>query len=134
MTENKSRAKNRPVRKPVGTRRVLSAEQRPGYHRRWVNDIDDRIQMFIEGGYTPVAGDADNSDKRATDPSKLGSSQTRKSVGGGVEAVLMEIPLEWYNEDQAAKQQRNDEIEASYNPKARNTEFSYGNVLKKTKG
>ena len=39
----------RPVRVPIGTRNVLTAPQRPGFVRRFVNDEPGRISQF-EGG------------------------------------------------------------------------------------
>ena len=133
--ERSERAKSRPKRVPVGTRKVLVAEDRPGYHRRWVNDQGDRIQAFLDAGYTPVrqAG-ADISDERTQDPNKLGSSIVRKSVGGDVYAILMEIPQEYYDEDQAAKAAYVDEKEESFDPTKRISNTTYGTKYKKTFG
>ena len=39
-----------------------------------------------------------------------------KPVGSGVKAMLMETKDEYYQEDQAAKQARNDAIEDAYSP------------------
>ena len=97
------RAKNRPQRTPVGRRNVLTAEQRKGYVRRWVNDVDGRIQMFEEAGYEAVTTPTQVGDEIAGSASQVGSV-VRKPVGGGVTAVLMEIPKEFYSEDQAAKE------------------------------
>ena len=98
----------RPKRKPITKRNVLTSKARPGYVNRWVNDIDDRIMMFEEAGWKVVRKDSqDTSEKKAEEPSKLGSI-VRKAVGGGYYAVLMEIPQEWYDEDQAAKQAEKD--------------------------
>lgn len=125
----------RPKRVPVGTRKVLVAEDRPGYHRRWVNDTGDRIQIFINAGYTPVQEQgADISDLRAQDPSKMGNSLVRKAVGDNLYAILMEIPLEFYNEDQKLKQDYIDEKEQSYDPTRKVTSTTYGAVYKKTQG
>ena len=108
---------NRPKRVPIGTRNILIAEQREGYYRRWVNDIQDRLNQFKEAGYGHVTkGDADISDQRAQDPSKMGSSVVKKAVGGGMYAYLMEIPLEFYREDQSEKQAYLDKIEKDIDP------------------
>lgn len=98
-----SRVRNRPQRTPIGRRNVLTAEQRPGYVRRWVNDEDGRIAMFQEAGYEPVKTPTEVGDPMAGNASQLGSV-VRKPVGGGKTAVLMEIPEEFYLEDQAAKE------------------------------
>lgn len=133
MTKNtkKTRATNRPKRTTIGTRRVLSAEEREGFNRRFVNDTDDRIQRFLDAGYTFVEReDADTSDLRAQDPSKMGKSRVRKSVGNGVNAFLMEIPQEWYDEGQALKRAKIEEIEASIDPKNHKNPTMYGEMKK----
>lgn len=80
----------RKERKPVGLRSpVKKTETRPGYHRRWVNDVEDRLQIFEEGGYEAVLD-------------KDGSMKTRRA-GAGRRQVLMEIPQELYDEDQQVK-------------------------------
>jgi hypothetical protein len=101
--------------------------------RRWVNDQEDRINMFKEAGYTPVVGNADTSTPDARDPNKIGSI-VRKHVGGGTYAVLMEIPEEFYKEDQEAKQHRVDEIEESYDPTKKIVENTYGIKMKRIYG
>lgn len=106
MTTRKTETNSRPARKsrkPINSKNLLRAEQRPGFVRRYVNDVDTRIQMFLEAGYEPVKGQDNINDYRAQDGSQLGSV-VRKPVGGGVTAVLMEIPEEFYKEDQISKQ------------------------------
>lgn len=102
---------NRPKRTPLGIRNVLTAEQRPGFVRRWVNDVDDRLSRAKEAGYSPVLKPADTSDPRAGADSQMASA-VAKSVGGGTRAVLMEIPEEFYREDQTAKQRAVDATES----------------------
>jgi hypothetical protein len=103
-------------RVPLGTRQVLTSEQREGFHRRWVNDVDTRIQQYLNAGYTPVEGESDTSVDRAQDPSKEGSALVRKHVGNGVYAVLMEVPLEIYNADKAVLHKEIDETEELIDP------------------
>lgn len=110
---------NRPKRTPLGTRNVLTAEPREGYVRRYFNDVEDRIAKAKAAGYTPVMGLADTSDERAGTDSQMGSV-VAKSVGGGVRAVLMEIPEEFYREDQEAKQREVDATESGLRPQALN--------------
>lgn len=102
---------NRPKRTPLGMRNVLAADQRDGFVRRWVNDVDGRIERAKEAGYAPVLKPADAADPRAGASSQVGSA-VDKNVGGGVRAVLMEIPREFYEEDKAAKQAIVDRSEA----------------------
>lgn len=99
-------------RVPVGTRNKLTAPERPGYVRRFVNDVDGRLSMFEDAGYGAVRVPTQVGDPAAGDSSQVGSV-VRKPVGGGVTAVLMEIPKEYYEEDQLAKEQRLKEKEKS---------------------
>lgn len=105
-----TRAQKRPTRDqkriPVsGNRNVMTVMDRdPGYSYRWVNDNSDgRIDRFKLGGWTFVekadhtVGDAD------VNTSTGASSLVTKMVGKDVTAYLMRIPMEFYEEDQAAK-------------------------------
>lgn len=105
--EGKSRAIStaRPgERVPLHRQNIIHADTRPGYVRRLVNDTDDRIERFQKAGWCPVEGEQIG-DEHAGDPSSLGSVSV-KSVGSGMKAILMEIPEEYYNADQADKQSK----------------------------
>jgi hypothetical protein len=124
--------KKKRKRVPIGTRNVLKFSKRPGYVRRVVNDVDDRIQRFKDAGYEIVHGDETGGDPIAGAASKMGSA-VNKPVGGGVTGVLMEIPEEYYHEDQAAKQAEIDKIESGMRRKLRPDQADerlgqYGNV------
>ena len=102
---------------PVGSARdiLTVANPDPNYHYRWV--LDDpkrpgRLQRFLTGGYEIVTDDVEVGQK-AVDRSnkKLGSAITRPD--GGSTLVLMRILKEWYDEDQAAKQEKIDDLEAT---------------------
>lgn len=114
MAKNSSR----PTRVPVsGARNILTVSGKdPNYAYRFVNDIDHgmRVQMFKDGGWEIVDRNTDIKvgDKVVDQGSVVGSTVTRY-VGHGVTAVLMRIPLEWYEEDQAAKAAKVDEVEAT---------------------
>lgn len=110
MSEETAKAgatrKRRPKRTPIGRRNVLTVDKRdPNYYYRFVNDVDGRLQMFEEAGYEAVKEPTQVGDPRAGDASQLGST-VRKPVGDGKSAVLMRIPKEYYEEDQAAKEER----------------------------
>lgn len=91
-------------RTPVGRRNVLTAPEKKGFKRRYVN-IDDsaRINMFQEAGWKIVDEKTQMGDENVGQASQVGST-AHKPVGGGTNAVLMEIKDEWYAEDQAAKE------------------------------
>ena len=102
--------KKRPTRTPIsGGRDILAVkDQDPNYVYRWINDTPGRLERFKAAGYEPVTATLEVGDKAVDRNSKLGSVITR-SVGGVLTAVLMRIPKEWYDEDQAAKQAQIDE-------------------------
>jgi len=96
----------RPRRIPVsGPRDVMTvAGKDPNYVYRWVNDEEGRLDRFKLAGYEIVTSEHEigmPSVNKASD--KYGSAYVKK-VGNGVVAVLMRIPKDFYNEDQAAKQ------------------------------
>ena len=112
--EGKSRATKtaRPEeRVPLHRQNIIHTDTRPGFVRRLVNDVDDRIERFQKAGWSPVEGEQIG-DEHAGDPSSLGSASV-KSVGAGMKAVLMEIPEEYYKADQKDKQTKVDELEAA---------------------
>lgn len=102
----------RRTRVPLGMKQTaLAAEQRPGYVRRWVNDTSGRLQQAEDGGYTFVSSDqtAKSTDVGARISRVVGKNEN----GEGMRAYLMEIPQEWYDEDQRAKQKPVNEFEAA---------------------
>ena len=103
-------AKNRPKRTPIGTRSILKAPERKGFKRRFVNDEPGRIQAFLDAGYVIVDQETQMGDKNVGQASQVGSV-AQKPVGGGMNAVLMEIPEDYYREDQAAKETRIKDLE-----------------------
>ncbi len=111
--EGASRAESsdRPERVPLHRQNIIKAGERPGYVRRLVNDVEDRLERFKLAGWAPVEGESVG-DSHAADPSSVGS-MTTKSVGMGTKAVLMEIPKEVYDADQKDKQTRVDSLEAA---------------------
>jgi len=121
VVEQTDKPRARPHRRPLSRRDVLSFPRRPGYYRRVVNDTGGgrRIQAFKDAGYEEVRdGSLTGADGEAGRPSQIGKNVTRV-VGtdqqGAIRGVLMEIPLEFYNEDQAAKQRRIQEMEDTIN-------------------
>jgi len=94
-------------RVPLGTPQAkLHAEKRPGYVRYWFNDKPGRIEAARNAGYQFVMESGDQ--KRRLN---VGTNE----AGQPLEALLMEIPEEFYKEDQALKQVPLDEFEAAIN-------------------
>jgi len=123
----------RPSRQPVGLRnRMTVQDQDPNYHYRWVSDSDktgDRIEQFKAAGYEVVPrGTHKVGNSRVQAASPEGSVETL-SVGGGITGVLMRQKKEFYDEDQAAKQERVDATEESLRKPT--LDGQYGHVFKK---
>ena len=109
----------RVTRVPVSQRNILTVKGKdPNYVYRVVNDQDDRIAQFLEGGYELVEKETtDVGDKRVSSGTPVGSKQ-HLSVGQGTKAYVMRIKKEFYEEDQAAKQGFVNKQEASIKDKA----------------
>jgi hypothetical protein len=124
-TKETTRTRRTPIN---GTRNRLSVRgKEPGYTYRIVNDTDDRIQTLQEIGYEIVTDSKVSvGDKRIANPTQEGSP-VQVSVGQGVKAYLMRQKQEWYDEDQIAKNAKNDELEAQMKREAKDSGF-YGKL------
>lgn len=114
--ENTREASGRNTRVPLGVARSkLTVAGREGYVRRWINDYDGRLQNAQDGGYEFVQNDAikqigdadiDNENR------DLGARVSRVvDKTTGQRAYLMEIQTDFYQEDQAAKIAKVEEID-----------------------
>ncbi len=83
-----SRAK-RPHRVSIFEQRKMPEYSREGYHPCYVNDTPGNIGAYEAAGYTKVVKDGE--------PVRLPVDSRH-----GIEAVLMEVPMEFYLEDQAS--------------------------------
>lgn len=125
VTKRTVRTKRTPIN---GQRNILTVRGKdPAYSYRIVNDVDDRIQEFLERGYELVADEAVSvGDKRVAKPTQSGSN-VELSVGQGTKAFVMRIKKEWYDEDQAAKAAKVNEIENQMKADARK-DGNYGSI------
>lgn len=131
MTEQpaKPTAKKRPSRTPInGRRSILGVKGKdPNFEYRIVNDVNDRVNEFLERGYEVVTdGDVTVGDKRVGKVSATGSP-VEISVGQGTKALLMRIPKEYYEEDQKAKAANIAAIEADIKAETRK-DGNYGSI------
>lgn len=116
-------------RTPInGTRSRLTVRgKEPGFVYRIVNDTEDRIASLQEMGYEIVTDSSVTvGDKRIANPSQEGSP-VKVSVGQGTQAYVMRQKQEYFDEDQAAKNARNDELEAGMKKEAASSGF-YGKL------
>ena len=86
-------------RKKLAGRDRLTAAQKKGFKRRFVNADPERIQAFKDAGWQIVT--KENLGEGLQNPV---GSQAETPVGGGQTAVLMEIREDWWKEDQADKE------------------------------
>jgi hypothetical protein len=121
MARTPTVASARPRRTPLSTRNRLSIKNKEeGFVYRIVNDVDDRVELLKERGYDVCTNEQVGAigNKRVDNTSSLGSV-AHFSVGQGTKAVVMRIPKEYYEEDQAIKQQEVDALEATMKGDAR---------------
>lgn len=92
------------TRKPFGSQvQKLAYPPRPGFHRHWFNDTPGRIARAMEAGYKHVQ------DRDGKNVARIvGVAQQ----GGGQNAFLMEVPEQWWRQDQSLKDKARDEIDA----------------------
>lgn len=114
MATARSEAK-RPKRQSInGSRNVLGVSgKEAGFEYRIVNDTGDRIAQFEELGWEVVKDtNIKVGDRRVANPTSEGSA-VKVSVGGGVQAYVMRMRKDWYDENQAEKQEYVDRTESA---------------------
>lgn len=136
MTNARKEQSAHPKRVPVSSSRAplkVNGFDQTNQVGRWVNDIDDRIIRFLEGGYQFVNQDGSLSVGEGGSAGSASSvdSRVKKPVGKGVTAYLMAIPREFYEADQAAKQREVDATEEAMKRPGKGSiskEVDYGTV------
>lgn len=126
-TKKDALVRERKERTPVGgARDVLTVNGKdPNYVYRWVLDAPGRVTRFEQGGYEVVTDALEIGQRTVDRESKVGSAVTKASGSGGT-LVLMRILKEWYDEDQQAKQDRIDDLEATMRQEATQRDSDYG--------
>jgi len=97
-----------------GERKLADLAPRAGFIRRWFTNTEGRIQRFIDRDWEVVESD---------------SQSTERGIGGGDRGILMEIPEEFYKEDQAEKtanirniERKSDQLgDGEYSPRGKDT-------------
>lgn len=119
----------RTSRATLGTRQILSVSGKdPEFHYRVVNDDGDRVNQLLDLGYViEEAGAVRVGDKRVGNPTPTGS-KAEVSVGRGMKAYVMKQRLDWYLEDQAAKQEQVKKSEDATKAEAINNGSDYGSL------
>ena len=122
-------ASARPKRIPIAARNRLEIRNKePGYVYRIVNDEDDRIWRLQDAGYEIATKESIGAvgNRKVDSASSLGSV-AHFSVGKGTKAVVMRQKDEFYREDQKAKQDEIDALEATMKGDARKA-ADYGSL------
>ena len=111
-------------RNPVEGKNKLTVKGKdPNYVYRIVNDIDDRVQDFLDRGWElDVSENIRVGDSRIDETSRLGKVRL-VSVGGGFKAVVMRIRKDWYDEDQEAKQEYVKKTEQAMRPNTADAQY-----------
>lgn len=93
------------TRRPFGSQtQKLAYESRAGFHRHWFNNSPGRIDAALAAGYTHVEDKDGRKVQRV-----VGVSEG----GDGLLGFLMEIPLDWYQEDMARQQTELDKTDSA---------------------
>ncbi len=101
--EEPVRAERVPVASSRSPLTVKGFDQK-NYQGRWVVDIDDRIQTFLDGGYEFVPkSEIHSAGERTTESSSGLDSRVSKPAGRGRTLYLMRLPRKFYEEDRKAK-------------------------------
>lgn len=104
------------TRRPFGERRLrLENTPIPGFQCYWFNDLPGRIDQAKEAGYTHVT------DSNGAPVVKVAGVM---EGGGGLKAYRMKIPIEFYLEDQAAKEAPRAEIDAQMRQGGKDSGYS----------
>lgn len=128
---NEDRAVARPERVSLSKQKVMSAPERKGFKRRWINE-GVRVDMFLRAGWTLVEGDNSVTHQDlGTVEGQPGSYICRAVNKNAPEApthrqYLVEIPIEWYDENKADYYANLDAKERSFD-KTKNPHM-YGGV------
>ncbi len=121
----------RTARVPVSSSRsplAVKGFDQKNYQGRWVSDIDQRIQAFLDGGYEFVPkSEIQSAGERTAETSSGLDSRVSKPGGRGVTLYLMRLPRKFYLEDRAAKDAEIDRTEEGLK-KAPKGEGNYGKV------
>jgi hypothetical protein len=131
MAQNDKNVAKAPVgrtrRSPLTNKGKLSvARKDPDFEYRIVNDDGDNVADRIAQGYVLVERSETDVGTPRVDAASAEGTPIQLSVGQGKKAFLMKIPKEYYEEDQAIKQDAVDKTEAA--TKAEALSGTYGKI------
>lgn len=132
MSES-TRAVKRPQRVPMHQQNVFTAENRDGFKRMWVNEYIGAVAAHELAGWTVVLDAKAKTHDGQSQIESQSDSVVRRVVNKDPHApcrtaVLMEIPLEIYMEDQKAEQDILDQQELQWNKNRSQNEYGSLNI------
>lgn len=128
-----------PERVPYSKQALMSVDQREGYVRRFVNEYEGEVAKMIKAGWAVVTKPSVNkSDLEQNTLDSVVRIVVNKDINANCKtAVLMETPIEWYEEDMQNQMKELDQQEAEIDPKKYHqkgfdgTDFGYMKQSKK---
>lgn len=122
----------RPQRIPVASSRaplVVKGLDQKNFFARWVADIDERIQNFLNAGYEFVNRDQiQSAGVKTVETTNSTDTRVSKPGGRGVTLYLMRQPMKFYKEDRKAKDREIDLTEESIKPSKEKDGANFGKV------
>lgn len=111
--KDKARPKRTPVYEANRNKITVTNLDDQNYMHRWVNDVENRLQTFLEGGWIFVDKKGHAVGDGGVESSNVLGSALSKGMGGGVTSYLMRIPIALWKEDQERKErEENSALEA----------------------
>lgn len=101
-----------------------------GYYYHVVNDTNGRVERLKQRGFTVVEHDGKVSMGDSNAKQTGSAVQTTANASDGTKAILMRIPQEFKNEDDAFRQKQIDESEQALYRQAENEQGRYGTIEK----
>jgi hypothetical protein len=131
-------AKVRPKRIPVFEQNrnkiSVSGLDQVNFQYRWVNDVDDRLQMFLEGGWEFADKHGKSVGDATVETAKGTGSTLSRNMGRGVIAFLMRIPKDIWLEDQKRKAEDQIQTHNKNMEKQAKQGADYGKITVEVKG
>lgn len=122
----------RPQRIPVADSRaplVVKGLDQKNFYARWVLDVDDRIQNFLNAGYEFVnQNQIQSAGSKTVETSASTDTRVSKPAGRGLKLYLMRQPRKFYDEDRRAKDKEIDLTEESIRPSREKEGANFGKV------
>lgn len=112
---------------PLRQQKKIGVEKKKGMHTRLVNDEGDRIVNFMKAGHNFREDEVRMGEQSSGDASQFGKVACQP-VGGGIMGYYMDIPEEYWEEDQAKKQAQLDAKDALLGAEKMDPKRKRGNV------